>query len=280
MARELPATDDLVELLALEELDTDLYRAVNETSARYRPSLFGGQVAAQALRAAAYTVPEGRLPHSLHGYFLRPGRADRQVILRVARDRDGRSFSARHVVAVQRGEVIFSMSASFQEPKPGSTQWSTPREPACHPEDLEDRVFPDRFVRSLQVRAMPPVVPYEPGSWPVPARMWVRSQQPLPDDPLIHACVLAYASDLGSGFGDGTVGGVPRGGTSLDHALWFHEQVAMDDWVLIEMWPLKAGNGRGLYTGTMQDRSGRVGATLTQEILLRSPRLPLPPVKE
>ena len=91
---------DLAELLALEELDTDLYRGINESDARWRPALFGGQVAAQALRAAAYTVPEGRIPHSLHGYFLRPGKADRLVILRVARDRDGKSFSARHVVAV------------------------------------------------------------------------------------------------------------------------------------------------------------------------------------
>ncbi|HET9076637.1 MAG TPA: acyl-CoA thioesterase domain-containing protein [Acidimicrobiales bacterium] len=280
MTSEPPAADDLVELLELEELDTDLYRGVNESSAPYRPSLFGGQVAAQALRAAAHTVPEGRLPHSLHGYFLRPGRTDRQVILRVARNRDGRSFSARDVVAVQRGEVIFSMSASFQDPKPGATEWSTARDPVAQPEDLEDRRFPDRFVPSLQVRALPPTVPYEEGSWPVPARMWVRSLRPLPDDPLTHACVLAYASDLGSGFGDGTVAGVPRGGTSLDHALWFHQQLSMDDWVLIDMWPLKATSGRGLYTGLVQDRAGRVGATLTQEILLRSPRQPLPPVKE
>src|SRR5579872_3296394 len=117
MARDVPTTDDLQELLELEELDTDLYRGMNEDTARLRPALYGGQVAAQALRAAAYTVPEGRLPNSLHGYFLRPGVSDRPVILRVARDRDGGSFSARHVVAVQNGEVIFSMSASFQTPR-------------------------------------------------------------------------------------------------------------------------------------------------------------------
>src|ERR1700757_2105257 len=106
-------------LLDLEELDTNLYRGYNEKASRDRPALFGGQVAAQALRAAASTVPEGRLPNSLHGYFLRPGRAEHPVILQVARDRDGRSFSARHVVALQQGEVIFSMSASFHLPKEG-----------------------------------------------------------------------------------------------------------------------------------------------------------------
>ncbi len=279
-AFDLPSTDDLVELLDLEELDTDLYRGMNETSARYRPSLFGGQVAAQALRAAAYTVPDGRLPHSLHGYFLRPGRADRQVILRVDRDRDGRSFSARRVVAVQNGEVIFGMSASFQQPGPESREWSTPRQPAAGPDQLEDRSFPDLFVRPLQVRAMPPVVPYEEGTWPVPARMWVRSRVGLPDDPLVHACILTYASDLGSGFGDGTVPDVPRGGPSIDHSIWFHEPLRMDDWVLIEQWPLKADGGRGLYAGIIQDGAGRVGAMLTQEMLLRTPRLEPPPAEE
>jgi acyl-CoA thioesterase II len=275
-AYEVPTTDDLEELLELEELDTDLYRGMNEDTSRLRPALYGGQVAAQALRAAAYTVPEGRLPNSLHGYFLRPGRADRSVILQVARDRDGGSFSARHVVAVQNGEVIFSMSASFQTPREG-TEWSSPRKPAARPEDLEDRTAFSRFQSMMKIRPLPPLVAYEDEQWPVPARMWVCTRKPLPDDPLLHACILAYASDMGSGFGDGQVEGVPRGGPSIDHALWFHEPLRMDDWVLLEMWPLKAGGSRGLYTGTMQDRSGKVGAMLTQEVLFRSSEPPLPP---
>lgn len=276
-----PVTDDLIQLLDLEELDTDLYRGLNESTAHRFPALFGGQVAAQALRAAAYTVPEGRLPNSLHGYFLRPGRADRAVILRVARDRDGGSFSARHVVALQNGEVIFSMSASFQAPKEG-LEWSEPRVPAYLPEDLDERDTFQRFSANLELRPLPPIVPYEPDAWPVPARMWLRSRVPLPDDPMTHACALAYASDLSSGFGDGTVEGVPRGGPSIDHAVWFHQNLRMDDWVLLEMWPLKAAGARGLYTGMMQDRAGRVGAMLTQELLFRRPdqemrRYPLPP---
>lgn len=281
MRSEVPTTDDLQELLDLEELDIDLYRGMNETSSRQRPALFGGQVAAQALRAAAYTVPEGRLPNSLHGYFLRPGRADRPVILRVARDRDGGSFSARHVVAVQHGEVIFSMSASFQTPREG-VEWSTPRAPEAEPEELDDRTAFSRFQSTMRIRPLPPTVPYDDEQWPVPARMWVSTRAPLPDDPTLHACVLTYASDMGSGFGDGTAPGVPRGGPSIDHAVWFHESLRMDNWVLLEMWPSKAGGGRGLYTGTMQDRAGRVGAMLVQEILFRTPRGPwaVPPPPE
>ncbi|HWE55093.1 MAG TPA: acyl-CoA thioesterase domain-containing protein [Acidimicrobiales bacterium] len=270
-----PVADDLMSLLDLEELDTDLYRGANEPSSQLRPALYGGQVAAQALRAAAHTVPEGRLPNSLHGYFLRPGRADRHVILRVARDRDGGSFSARHVVAVQNGEVIFSMSASFQTPKAGP-EWSTQRTPADVPENLEDRTGIPGYQSMLQIRALPATVPHEPGQWPVPGRLWCKTWTPMPDDPVLHACVLTYASDFGSGFGDGTVEGFPRGGPSIDHSLWFHESLRLDEWVLLEMWPLKAGGSRGLYAGTMQDRDGRVGAMLTQEVLFRAPPGPLP----
>jgi acyl-CoA thioesterase-2 len=275
---EVRTTDSLIELLDIEELDTDLYRGIHEGSARHRPALYGGQVAAQALRAAAFTVPEGRLPNSLHGYFLRPGRADRPVMLRVDRDRDGGSFSARHVVAVQNGEVIFSMSASFQTPREGP-DWSSPRQPALLPDELSDRKGLARFESMLQVRPLPPVVPYEDAEWPVPARMWMRTRETLPDDAVLQACVLTYASDLGSGFGDGTVPDIPRGGPSIDHAVWFHCGLRMDDWVLLEMWPLKAGGGRGLYTGTMQDTSGRVGAMLTQEVLFRRPGSEPPPPK-
>lgn len=270
MRAEAPTTDDLEELLDLEELDTDLYRGVNESISDLRPALYGGQVAAQALRAAAYTVPEGRRPNSLHGYFLRPGGSDRPVILRVARDRDGGSISSRHVVALQNGEVIFSMSASFQAPREG-TEWSSPRIPTAGPEEIEERSGFSRFNTTMRIRPLPATVPYEEGQWPVPSRLWLKTRRSLPDDPVLHACVLAYASDMGSGFGDGTVPSVPRGGPSIDHALWFHQPVRMDDWVLLEMWPLKAGGGRGLYTGTMQDGDGRVGGVLMQELLFRPP---------
>lgn len=263
---------DLVELLELEELDTDLYRGVNEPLVEWRPALYGGQVAAQALRAAAYTVPEGRTPHSLHGYFLRPGSGERPVIYQVARDRDGKSFSARHVVALQWGEVIFSMSASFQEPRPGGDYEIDRPLPAEGPEDVGRSAWSDLHP-CLDVRPFPPMVPVEPGGWPVPARMWARSKQPLPDDLLLHACALTYLSDSGSGFGDGQATGLPRGGPTIDHAVWFQHPVRADDWVLLDCWPLKATGSRGLYTGIMRDRQGRLAAMLNQELLFREPRL-------
>jgi len=260
---------DMLTLLDIEQLDTNLYRGYNEGRAAERPALFGGQVAAQALRAGALTVPEGRLPHSLHGYFLRPGRAEHPVILQVARDRDGRSFSARHVVALQRGEVIFSMSASFHETAEGP-EFDGDREiPSTSPEDLPERFPRTPFDTMLRVRPFPPIRPYDPEEWPVPARMWACVQNPLPDDPVIHACALTYLSDVGSGFADGTVPGAPRGGPTLDHAVWFHHPIRVDDWVLLDSWPLKAVGGRGLYAGSVHDRAGRLGAVLSQEILFR-----------
>jgi acyl-CoA thioesterase-2 len=259
----------MVELLDIEQLDTNLYRGYNESRAVERPALFGGQVAAQALRAAALTVPEDRLPHSLHGYFLRPGRAEHPVILQVARDRDGRSFSARHVVALQRGEVIFSMSASFHQSADGP-EFAGDREIASTPpEDLPERAARSPFDTMLRVRPFPPIRPYDADEWPVPARMWARVVGSLPDDPVVHACALTYLSDVGSGFADGTVPGAPRGGPTLDHAVWFHHPIHVDEWVLLDSWPLKAGGARGLYAGSIHDRSGRLGAVLTQEILFR-----------
>lgn len=261
----------LLALLDLEEIDTDLYRARNEERASEWPALFGGQVAAQALRAAALTVDEGRLPNSLHGYFLRPGRYDRPVILRVARDRDGGSFSARHVVAIQNGEVIFSMSASFHTPREGAEFVADRPPPEARPEDLPEIDWITRFESMLDVRVFPPTVPVGPDDFAPPARLWARSRESLPDDPFVHACGLTYLSDVGSGFGDGTATGVPRGGPSIDHAVWFQHPVRMDDWVLLDTWPLKAGGSRGLYTGEMRDKNGRLAATLTQEILFLPP---------
>src|SRR3954452_1994519 len=135
-------TGDLAALLDLEVLDRDLFRGANEPGASQRRSLYGGQVAAQALRAAGATVPDGRLPHSLHGYFLRPGRVDRAVILHVDRDRDGGSFSARHVRAVQEGEVIFSMVASFQEREDAATYDAVATRGGVDPETLPARPAP------------------------------------------------------------------------------------------------------------------------------------------
>ena len=254
---------DMVSVLDLEPLDRDLFRAHNAISARNRKSLYGGQVAAQALRAAGLTVEDGRHAHSLHGYFLRPGRADRPVILHVDRDRDGRSFSARHVRAVQEGEVIFSMLASFQHDEPSAT-YDAVRTSTPPPPD------PDATGRGDHITEMRPITPMQIEGERItyPDALWIRVKEPLPDDRLLRACALTYASDMGSGFGQLRVDGLPSGGTSIDHTCWFHADIAVDDWLLLELQPHKAGGARGVYTGGLRDRNGTLGLFCSQELLL------------
>ncbi len=255
---------DLAALLDLEVLDRDLFRARNEAGARNRLSLYGGQVAAQALRAAGNTVAADRVPHSLHGYFLRPGRVDRPVILHVDRDRDGGSFSARHVRAVQDGEVIFSMIASFHAPEESGAYDAVATRGGGDPETLPARPSP----LLVDVREVTPTW-IDNGQIRHSDRVWVRSVTPLPDEPLVHACALAYMSDLGSGFGQVREPGLAPGGPSIDHSVWFHDPLRADEWILLEMWPLKARSSRGVYHGSLRARDGRLGAVLAQEMLLR-----------
>ncbi len=257
-------TRRLAELLELEQLDRDLFRGENEDGAGKRLSLYGGQVAAQALRAAGMTVPQDRLPHSLHGYFLRPGRVDRQVILHVDRDRDGGSFSARHVRAIQEGEVIFSMVASFHKREESPTYDAVPTRGGVDPSTLPSR--PSPFL--VEIREVTPTR-IAHGQVRHSDSLWVRASSPLPDDPLVHACALAYVSDLGSGFGQVEVPDLSAGGPSIDHSLWFHDQIRADEWLLLELWPLKASGSRGVYSGSLRSQDGRLGVLLTQEMLLR-----------
>jgi acyl-CoA thioesterase II len=256
---------DLATLLDLEMLDRDLFRAQNEHGARRRLSLYGGQVAAQALRAAGATVPPERVPHSLHGYFLRPGRVDRAVILHVDRDRDGGSFSARHVRAVQDGEVIFSMIASFHAREESATFDAVATRGGTDPAELPTR----SSALLIEVREVTPTRVDE-SAIRHSDLLWVRAASPLPDDPLVHACAVVYVSDLGSGFGQLDVPGLPAGGPSIDHSLWFHEPIRADEWMLLELWPLKASSSRGVYSGSLRSPDGRLGAVLAQEMLLRA----------
>jgi acyl-CoA thioesterase-2 len=258
-----PAT--LTELLDLERLDRDLFRGRNEPGAQDRHALYGGQVAAQALRAASGTVPDDRLPHSFHGYFLRPGRVDLPVIFEVDRDRDGGSFSARHVRAVQDGEVIFSMLASFHSARESADVDAMTTRGGPDPETLRNRPTPTGLV---DVREVTPTR-VAAGQIRHPDRIWVRAAHPLPDDPLVHVCALAYVSDFGSGFGQTDVPELPAGGPSIDHAVWFHHPLRADDWMLLELWPMKAASARGVYGGSIRGADGTLGAVLAQEMLLR-----------
>jgi len=268
----LPRAANLAELLDLEELDTDLYRARNPEQA-FTPHLYGGQVAAQALRAAGNTVPDDRAPHSVHCYFLRRGEADIPTIMRVERNRDGRAFSARTVIAQQHGKAIFTASASFhvQEESPdwdGRPLADDAGEPG--PPGKLDR--PQRLSASTVIfdtRGMYPPGPDEQGHMRPSRRFWARSPEPLPDDPVVHACGLVYVSDMSTGFSDTFIDDLPPGGPSLDHAMWFHRPIRADDWVYVDQEPVTASGARGLYRGYLHNTAGVLGATFVQETLLR-----------
>jgi acyl-CoA thioesterase II len=259
---DLDLAADLPSLLNLERVDRDLFRGRN---ANYGPrqTLYGGQVAAQCLLAAAATVegPGRRLPHSFHGYFLRSGRVDRPIIFEVDRDRDGRSFSARHVNAVQEGEVIFSMLTSFHEESSGPDFDDAPWRDTPDPESSP----PKAWSTLLEVHEVTQT-DFLKGVFT--DCLWVRSASSLGDDPLVHRAGLAFLSDLGTGFGQQDRSLVGRGGPSVDHSMWFQQDIRADDWVLVDLRPVKARSARGAYHGSLRDREGRLGATLYQEQLL------------
>jgi acyl-CoA thioesterase-2 len=258
------SVEDLLTLLELEELDRDLYRAENPPQTLL-PHLYGGQVAAQAARAASLTVPEGRFLHSLHGYFLRSGQSDRPTILRVDRDRDGKSFSARHVNALQNGEVILSLLVSFNVERDGREFQETAMPSAVPPDDVPEQEIGGH---NTMFDLRPASGGVEGSKWPgLSHQFWARTRGALPDDRLIHECALTYLSDMGTGFMK-VPSDEPMGGPSLDHALWFHRPVRMDEWVLVDLEPVIASGGRAYYTGAVYTPDGTLVATLTQEHLM------------
>jgi acyl-CoA thioesterase-2 len=281
------ALDELIDLLDLEPLEVDLFRGVSPNEELLR--VFGGQVAAQSLIAAGRTVADGRgverPVHSLHAYFLRPGDPNIPILYQVDRIRDGRSFTTRRVAAVQRGEPIFHLSASFHVPEPGVIhQEQAPQvpDPETLPTWAEAMAPYSQQVgdwatrpRSIDVRHIGEPVrtsPVESSPRPPSHQMWFRADGRLPDDPLLHACLVAYASDLtlldtimlphGLIWTDGTQ-------VSLDHAMWFHRTFRADEWLLYDQYSPTASGGRGLATGTIFTRDGRLAASVVQEGLLR-----------
>jgi acyl-CoA thioesterase II len=251
-------TGALMALLALEEVDRDLLIAEPRLEG---PGLFGGQVAAQALLAAARTVPADRAAHSLHGYFLRRGDASRRVLYSVERDRDGRSYSARRVVARQEGQVIFSMATSFAVPEEGADVQVLTLPDVARPEDSEPV---ETHLVGMEVRDPDP----RPDLFH-PTRVWARCRDDLGSDPHANAAVLTYLSDLFSGLP--AVVGMGPGDlmTSLDHALWFHRPARLDRWVLMDHGGASVAGGRGWYTGHVYDEAGTALAGLAQEMVLR-----------
>jgi len=282
------ALDDLLRLLDLEPLEVNLFRGQSRDLGG--KAVFGGQVIGQALVAASRTV-EGRLPHSLHAYFLRPGDMARPIVYEVDRVRDGKSFTARRVQAIQGGEVLLSMICSFQVPEPGfEHQAPMPEVPA--PESLRPQrelvkewlaavpQVPPRIREAFERRTAVEFRPVEPRNPLVPMvdpprqSFWVRSNGPLPDAPLLHACVLAYASDfslLSTALRPHGVSWLTPGlaVASIDHALWFHRPFRVDDWLLYAMDSPTAQGGRGLSRGQFFDRAGRLVVSVAQESLMR-----------
>jgi acyl-CoA thioesterase II len=255
----------LPELLSLERIEDNLFRTVVVSA---EPAgLYGGQVAAQALRAAAATVAGDRHPHSLHGYFLSRGDASRRVLLTVRRDRDGKSYSNRRVIAVQNGVVIFNMVASFHIAEDGLDYQAHRLPDVAAPQDLPDSQIATRM-RGVDIRI--PEQPRPDQQWP--SRVWLRARHRLADDTL-QACALTYVSDMFSGLS--LVPGRTHVGpmTSIDHAVWIYRKVAVDDWVLMDLHPESVSGGRGMYTGQIFGRDGALAAGIAQESLFR----PAPP---
>ena len=255
------AETGLPDLLSLEQIEDNLFRTVVVSA---EPAgLFGGQVAAQALRAAAETVADGRHPHSLHGYFLSRGDASRRVLLTVHRDRDGGSYSNRRVIAVQNGKVIFNMAASFHVSEDGSDYQAHQIPDVETPDELPDD---ERWHRLHGVEIRLPRQSQPGQHWP--SRMWIRSRHKLDGD-MTHACALAYVSDMFTGHA--AAPGIAIAGplTSIDHSVWFFRKAAVDDWVLMDLQPESTAGGRGMYTGRIFSRDGTLAAGIAQETLFR-----------
>jgi acyl-CoA thioesterase-2 len=272
----------LLQLLELERLEDNIFRGASRDIGS--PQVYGGQVLGQALKAAYATVEPERVAHSLHAYFLRRGDFNAPIVYFVDRARDGHSFSSRRVTAIQHGEQIFNLSASFQRPEPGfEHQSAMPQVPP--PEALPDvelhaellARLPEKL-RQFHLRGRPFASRSAPPLAAVPATtqcLWVRAVDRLPDDDALHRCLLAYASD----FYLLPTATVPHGQekpgqqfmlASIDHAMWFHRPVRVDEWLLCVTDSPIATGARGFTRGSVFDRSGRLVASLAQEGLMRA----------
>lgn len=276
--------DGLLELLDLETLEVDLFRG--RTPETWHQRVFGGQVAGQALVAAGRTVPSDRPIHSLHAYFLRPGDPSVPIVYQVDPIRDGRSFTTRRVAARQHGDPIFHLSASFQVVEKGfEHEVAMPAVPApetlasVHEASSEGRSRMSELLQAFRaIDLRHATTRADDGSdrvLPGHRSIWVRVVEPMPDDPLLHVCVLAYLSDLtllGAALLPHGLVEIPSDEVqtaSLDHAMWFHRPFRADDWLLYEQWSPSASGARGLASGRIFAREGGLAVSVVQEGLIR-----------
>jgi acyl-CoA thioesterase-2 len=280
-----PVLKDLIELLKLERIDDNIFRGQSRDIGSAQ--VFGGQVVGQALSAAHHTVEERRA-HSLHAYFLRRGDMGAPIIYEVDRARDGRSFSMRRVVAIQHGRPIFNLAASFQKPETGPEhQVEMPEVPG--PDGLQDltdvapeilQKIPEKMRRYLtdkrpfEFRPVAPMNFATPEKRPAVKHIWIRTVDQLGDNYSLHQNLLAYVSDYellgtstlphGLPFGRGTVQMA-----SLDHALWFHRDVRVDEWLLYSLDGPNTSGARGFARGQFFTQDGTLVASTAQEGLVR-----------
>jgi acyl-CoA thioesterase-2 len=277
---------ELLELLGLERIEQDLFRGQSQDLGW--GNVFGGQVLGQALSAAEQTVEQDRAVHSMHGYFLRTGDAKRPIVYEVDRIRDGKSFTTRRVVAIQGGQAIFSMSASFQKAETGyehAAEMPTGSGPDGLASELElARRYADRIPepmrqqaladRPIEIRHVDEYDPLHPDVRAPTRMVWYRAIGKLPDRLSVHQYLLAYASDfnlLGVAMQPHGVSWMTRGMqvASLDHAIWFHRPFRMDEWLLYVIDSPSASGARGLSRGQFFTQDGRLVASVAQEGLIR-----------
>ena len=280
------ALADLVSLLDLEPIEVNIFRGRSPQERRQR--VFGGQVAGQALVAASRTVDDrDRRVHSLHAYFLRPGDPTAPILYEVDRIRDGKSFTTRRVVAIQHGQAIFNLQASFHVPEEGLTH-QIPMPEVVAAEGLPDfktRMEPHKHLlgewyerpRPIDIRYVSGDPMARSGETSLTQQVWLRADGALPDDPTLHACIVTYASDMtlldtttlphGLGWNDNNVQMA-----SLDHAMWFHRPFRADDWLLYDQISPSTSNARGLAAGSIFTRDGRLAISVVQEGLIRRER--------
>jgi len=279
------ALDAVVSLLDLEQIEQDIFRGRSPADGR-RQRVFGGQVAGQALVAAGRTVPADRPVHSLHAYFIRPGDTAVPLVYMVERLRDGRSFTTRRVTAIQHGQAIFTLSASFHLRERGLEHADAmPDVPG--PDDVEPTASrlrrlslpPDDYGRDnpIDLRYVGPFpLEAERDRSLVTSRnvVWLKADGELPDDPLLHVCLMTYASDMTLldtvllAHGVSWSGGLVTG-ASLDHAMWFHRQFRVDRWLLLVQDSPTASGARGLARGEVYTQAGELVVSVVQEGLLR-----------
>jgi acyl-CoA thioesterase-2 len=277
---------ELVALLSLERIEENLFRGQSQDLGWGQ--VFGGQVLGQALSAASQTVPADRSVHSLQAYFLRPGAVDKPIVYDVDRSRDGQSFTTRRVVAIQNGKPIFHLGASFQLDEQGFEHAApmpvvTPPESLPNEQELLQKHLPripqaihSRLLapRPIELRPVDPTDLFSPEKKEPQHAVWVKAAGVLSDDDALHRYLLAYCSD----FGFITTALRPHGATwvdpkmqtaSLDHVMWFHRRLRLDDWLLHVIESPSASGARGFVRGSFFDRQGRLVASTAQEGLIR-----------